>query len=259
LDDTLAEAHIALASIKLVSDWDWAGSETEFKRALELAPGSAQTHYYYSYNSLLPRGKLDEAVSELRRAADLDPLSLIINTNLGETLRMARRYDEAIAQCRKTLELDSRFGPAHATLGRSYEYKGMYPEAIREFRIALEYSPTYTQPLANLGHAYALSGKKAEARKVLAELHERAKAGYIPPWDLATVYVALGEKEQAIASLEEGYEMHAYALIFLNVDPRFDSLHSEPRFQALVRRVGLRPEDSPAAHAASLPKAPPAR
>jgi tetratricopeptide (TPR) repeat protein len=244
----LAEAHISLGTIKLISDWDWVGAEAEYKRALELAPGSAQTHYSYSFTFLVPRGKVNDALSELKQALELDPLSLIINTNLGEILSVARRYDEAIAQCRKTLELDSRFGPAHDTLGRAYTQKGMYPEAIREFRMALEYSPAWIAPVADLGNAYALSGNQGEAWKTLAELLKRSKKSYVSPWNMATVYVALGEKERALASLEKAYEIHAQPVIFLNVDPRFDSLRSEPRFQRLVQRIGLRPEDSPAAH-----------
>ena len=260
LDGTLAEARVSLAFIKMVADWDWAGAEVEYRRALELAPGSAQAHYFHAYTYLTPKGQFEEAIAELKRALELDPLSLIINTNLGETLRHARRYDEAIVQLRKTLELDSRFGPAHDKLGRTYEQKGMFREAIAEFRMAMDYDPKNNQPLANLGHAYALSGQKAEARKVLAELQERSKKGFVSPGDLATVYVALGEKERAIALLEKAYEVHAFPVVFINIDRRFDSLRSEPRFQQLVRRIGLRPEDSPAAHASGgAPKAPPAK
>lgn len=261
LDDTVAEAHVSLANIKVIDGWDWAGAEVEYKRALELAPGSAQAHYFYGFYYLAPRGRFAEAFSELKRALDLDPLSLIMNANLGMTLFLARRYDEAVVQSRKTLELDSRFVQAHTVLGRTYEQKGMHQEAITEFRAGTEYDPSNPMPLADLGKAYALSGNKAEARQVLAELQKRPKKRPVSPGLLATVYLALGEKEQALASLEEAYEAHGYPVyIFLNVDPRFDSLRSEPRFQQLVRRIGLRPEDSPAAHAAGgAPKAPPAK
>jgi tetratricopeptide (TPR) repeat protein len=136
----------------------------------------------------------------------------------------------------------------------------MFREAIAEFRMAVDYDPRSTQPLANLGHAYALSGKKAEARKVLAELQSLSGKAFVSPYDVATVYVALGEKEKAIDSLEKAYEVHVYPVVYINVDWRFDPLRSEPRFQELVRRIGLRPEDSPAAHAAgSVPTAPPAK
>ena len=260
LDSTLAEGHLSLAQIKLIDDWDWAGAEVEYKRALELAPGSAQAHYFYGFTFLRVRARFNEAIPELKRALDLDPLSLIINTNLGTTLADARRYDEAIAQCRKTLELDSRFGQAHSVLGRAYVEKGMYQEAIREFRMALDYSPTFTGALANLGRAYALSGQKAEARKLLTELQRRSEKGFVAPGQMAWVYVGLGEKQQAIASLEKAYEVHDGLVIYVNVDPTFDSLRSEPRFQQLVRRIGLRPEDSPAAPAAAgASKASPAK
>ena len=249
LDDTLADAHASLAYIELFSDWNWARAQAEFRRALELAPGSVPAHYFYGMHYWAPRGQSSEAISELKRALNLDPLSLVININVGQILIYARRYDEAIAQCRKTLELDSRFARGHSILGSAYEQKGMYPEAIAEFRINAEYNPTDTLALARLGHAYALSGQKAEARKILAELHKRSKEGFVSPAEMATVYLALGEKEQALTSLEKAYEVRDGWVIAVNVDPRFDSLRSEPRFQQLVRRIGLQFEDSPAAYA----------
>ncbi|MDP9263731.1 MAG: tetratricopeptide repeat protein, partial [Acidobacteriota bacterium] len=260
LDDGLAEAHVAMGSIKQIADWDWPGTEAEFKRALELAPGDAQAHYLYAFTYLAPQGRFDEAIAEMKRALQLDPLSLITNTNLGQILFWARRYDAAMAQCRKTMELDGRFGRAHSVLGNIYLQEGMYREAAAEFRGAAQYSPTSPQPLVDLASAYAMSGNKAEAGQILAELQKRSTKSYVSPSELAMLYVALDEKEQALASLEKAYEVHAGSLPYANVNPRFDSLRAEPRFQQLMRRIGLRPEDSPAAHVVSgTPKAPPAK
>jgi len=248
LDSGLPEGHIALAMIRL-QQWDRAGADAELQRAIQLAPGNAEAHYYRGLQYLSPGSRFDEAVVEMTRALDLDPLSLIININLCQVYIYARRYDEAITQCRKTLELDERFARAHSILGAAYEQKGMYKEAISEFRTNVTYNPADSLAVARLGHAYALSGDIAEARKILAELEQRARSGFVPPAELAALHLALGEKEQALRLLEAAYAAHDGWLMALNVEPRFDPLRSEPRFQELVRRMGLRPEDSPGGHA----------
>jgi len=238
LDETLAEAHTSLANILVSYDRDWKGAGREFRQALELNPGYATTHYSYGFSYLLPQGKAEEAIREMKRALEIDPLSLIINANLGDTYRLARQYDLAIEQCRRTLEMDSHFAVAHAALGRTYEQKGMYQEAISEFHAALLGIAT-TQPLAGIGHAYALSGRRTEARKVLEQLKDISKRSYVSPFDFATVYVGLGEKDQAFAWLDKAIQAHSFPVIFLNVDPRFDSLHSDPRYLALLRGLRL--------------------
>jgi TolB-like protein/Flp pilus assembly protein TadD len=238
IDDALAEAYVSLAGIEISYDHDWMRAEMHLKRALELSPGYADAHYTYGFAYLLPQEKFEDAIKEMKRARELDPLSLIINANLGGTYFEMRRYDLAVEQCQKTLEIDTQFGPVHSILGLAYEQEGMYEEAISEFRAAFALHMG-TQPLAQLGHAYALSGRRAEALKVLDQLKELSRRSFVSPWDFALVYVGLGENEQAIASLEEAIEAHVFPVIFLKVDQRFDPLHSDPRYPDLLRRMGL--------------------
>ena len=245
LDDRLAESYLSLASIEISYDRDWTRAGTQLKRALELNPGDPDAHYAYGFAYLLPQGKFEEAVQEMKRALELDPLSLIINANLGATYLHMRRYDLAVEQCKKTLEIDTQFGPVHSNLGRAFEQKGMYEEAVSEFRAALALN-VGTQPLAQLGHAYALSGKKAEALKVLDQLHDLSRHSFVSPWDFATVYVGLGENDRAIASLEKAIEAHVFPVVFLKVDQRFDPLHSDPRYPELLRRLNLERGAGPA-------------
>jgi TolB-like protein/DNA-binding winged helix-turn-helix (wHTH) protein/Flp pilus assembly protein TadD len=238
LDDTLPEAHVSLAWIELAYDRDWMRAEMHLKRALELSPGYADAHYVYGFAYLLPLGKFEDAVQEMKWALELDPLSLIINANLGGTYFEMRRYDLAVEQCQKTLEIDTQFGPAHSNLGLAYEQKGMYEEAISEFRAAFALH-IGTQPLAQLGHAYALSGRRVEALNVLDQLKELSRHTFVSPFDFATVYVGLGENDQAIASLDEAIKAHVFPVIFLKVDQRFDPLHSHHRYGDLLRRLDL--------------------
>ncbi|HEX2713824.1 MAG TPA: protein kinase, partial [Candidatus Acidoferrales bacterium] len=240
LDDTVAEAHNALAEVKEDHDWDWPGAESEFRRAVELNPGYAAAHQWYG--ELLGRlGRHEEALAEIKRAQQLDPLSLIINTVNGVILQMAGRDDLAIEQLRKTLEIDPSFAHAHYFLGRVYVRKGAFAEAIPEFQRAITLSPNITQYKAGLGYAYARAGKSAEARKLLSELKEYSKRRYVSWLDLATIYAGLGEKDQAFASLEKAYEQREPLLIEARVEPLFDPLRSDPRFADLLRRLGLPP------------------
>ncbi len=237
LDGSLAEAHAALADA-LVEDYDWKNAETEYRRSLELNPGSARVHYLYSLGFLTPLGRHAEAIAEMQRAQELDPLSLIINANLGATFMLARQFDQAIQQSRRTLEMDPHFVPARGNLALAYQGKGMLEENIREIQkvLADSYAP---QPVSQLARAYALAGKRAEALKVMSKLKELSKQAYVSSYDVATVYVALGQKDQALAELEHAYDEHSERLIWLAVDWRFDNLHSDPRFQNLLRRMNF--------------------
>jgi serine/threonine protein kinase/Tfp pilus assembly protein PilF len=238
IDDTLAEAHTMLASIRATYDWDWVGAEREYQRAIELNPSYATAHQRYSLH-LMNMGRTEESLAEIKRALELDPVSLSINTSLGWRLHFARRYEQAIEQYRKTLEMDSTFGPAHFYLGQAYEQKGMYEEAIAEFHKAINFSRG--QAVAALGHAYAMSGKRREARKVLYELEEQSKRRYISPYGMALIYTGLGEKDQAFAWLQRACEDHSFGLNHLKVEPSLDSLRSDSRFRDLLRCVGLPP------------------
>jgi serine/threonine protein kinase/Flp pilus assembly protein TadD len=237
LDGTLAEAHTSLAWASF-HDWDWLRAENEFKRALELNPSYPMAHSWYS-EYLIALGRYDEALTETNRARELDPRSPI--TNLASCVRFyyAHQYAQAIEQCQKTLALDSLFVPAHVFLGRAYEQQAMYPEAIVELRKALELSGEDTNELAALGHAYAISHQEAQAKKIIEQLTERSQQTYVQPTWIAVIHIGLGEKDQAFYWLRKAYEDRSAWMVFLNVDPMFDSVRSDPRFLDLMRRVGL--------------------
>ncbi len=237
IDDTLAEAHSSLGYAQFFHDWDWVSGEKEFKRALELNPGYATAHHWYSLY-LRASGRLEEAVSEIKRAQELDPLSLIINSNVGLVLYHSRSYDQAIEQFHKTIELDPNFASVHIRLGKAYEQKQMYAQAIDEFRRAGTLF-TSSEITGSLGHAYALSGNKDEALKLLGELKELSKHRYVSSYYLALIYIGLGEKDRAFESLETAYAERSDLWVFVKVDPELDPLRSDPRYQDLVRRIGV--------------------
>jgi len=242
VDDTLGEAHAQLAEIKATYDWGLAGAEREFHRALELNPNYAGTHWSYGV-ALLHEGRFVDAINEEKRAVELDPLSLPNNRALGAAFYFARQYDQAIEQDRKTLELDPNFELAHISLAQDYIQKSMFKESIAETEKALAISPGNSATLLNLGYAYAVAGRRAEAKKVVDQLNERSKQKYISPRLIARLYVGLGEKDKAFAYLEKSYEDRSIEFGFgsINVDPTFDPLRSDPRFQDLLRRMNLQP------------------
>jgi serine/threonine protein kinase len=229
IDDQLAEAHATLGEIKASYDWDWGSAEKEFKRALELNPGSPMPHYWYSYSYLTPMGRHAEAIIEMKRALELDPLSLMTNTNLAGSFFEARQYDQAIEQLQKTIELDPNFGPAHAYLAEVYLQKRMYHEATAE----------NLGDTLGIARIYGLSGRKSEALRFLPELREGVKHMGVSAFEMALVYAALEERDEAFAFLERAYAERSEQLTYLNVEPGFDSLRPDPRFQDLLRRVGL--------------------
>jgi len=238
IDDTLAEAHTSLAGLKGDYDWDWVGAEEGFQRALELNPNYANAHHWYA-QFLVMMGRFDDAIAEMNKAKELDPLSPRINTDVGFAYYYARRFDEAIAQYRKVLELDPTFGPAHAELGRVYEEMGKYEEAIAERQKGIEYGGG--RPEAELGHAYALAGRREEALKILEEATAGRGKQVVSATGIALIYAGLREKEQALDWLEKAYAEHDYWLAFVKVEPRFALLHDHPRFQDLLRRMNYPP------------------
>ncbi|MGI8732367.1 MAG: protein kinase domain-containing protein [Pyrinomonadaceae bacterium] len=238
IDETLAEPHVSLAHTKYYYDRDWAGAEREFKRAIELNPNYSVAHHWYAiYLSVI--GRQPEALAEIRRAHELDPLSLSINAWVGRILALGGQPDEALEHLHKTLELDPNFVLAHLRLGFVYEEKGMYEDAISEFRLVLKLSGGKSLGIAALARAYALAGKRAEAQKNLAELLQLSQQRYVSPASIAIVYVALGDKDQAFVWLEKANEIRDLNVVRLKYDPRFTSLRSDPRFDDLVRRIGI--------------------
>jgi adenylate cyclase len=238
IDDTLAEPHVSLAHVKYYYDHDFATAEREYKRAIELNPSYPTAPQWYAVY-LMSVGRFDEALAQNRRAQELDPLSLPINMTLGWILLTARKPDQSVDQLRKTLEMDPNFVLAHHRLGLAYEEQGKYDEAITEFRQVVNLTSGSPLGTAALARACALAGQRAEAQKIVAQLQEQSKTRFVTPSSIAVIYSALGDKDQAFAWLEKAYQVHDGILVRLKVDPRFDSLRSDPRFADLVRRVGL--------------------
>ena len=240
IDTTLPEAHASLGYAMLYFDWDWADAEREYKRAIELNPGYAIGHHFYA-NLLVALGRTQEGIAEFKRGLELDPLILIINAALGWAFYFSRQYVQAVEQLRKTMEMEPTFAQAHVWLGEVYEKREMFEEAIAEFRRAIDLSVGSTYCIVRLGQAYALAGKKDEAQKILVELQELAKHKYVSSLDVGLIYLALGEKDRAFEWFERAFGERSRGLVFLKMDPRFDPARSDPRFQVLVRRVGLPP------------------
>src|SRR5438477_769751 len=239
LDDPLAEAHASLAHILMNYDWNWAAAEKEFKRSIELKPDYATAHEWYAIHYLTATGRFEEAVQEMKRALELEPASLVMNTFMGATLYYAGRYDEAIDQCRRTIEMDPNFAVAHWHLGLAYEQKQALDAATEEFKKAISLSGGSPLMKAALVRAYAKSQKTHEANEMLNELNELAKRQYASAYEIAAIYVELGNNEEAFQLLEKAYSEHSFHLANLNVCPQFKSVRSDPRFQDLVQRVGL--------------------
>jgi TolB-like protein/Flp pilus assembly protein TadD len=241
LDETSSEGHSSLAML-LLFDFKFAPSEREFRRAIELNPNYATAHHWFGNSLLVTLARFDEAIKEGERAVELDPLSLIINADLGSTLMIARRYDEAIAQLRRTLALDGNFAYAHWNLGESLYLKGDVTAAIAEYQkaAALDDDP---QILALLGRAYAETGRKEEALEILRKLKETGQHQYVRSYLYALVYIGLGDKATAIEYLEKAGEVgEGPDTTWLKVDPMFDPLRDESRFQQLVAKIF--PQDS---------------
>jgi serine/threonine protein kinase/Tfp pilus assembly protein PilF len=237
LDESLAEGHYSLANLKTYA-WQWADADAEYKRAIELNPNLALAHRWYAaYLRLV--GKNEQAIAEIKRARELDPLSLGVNATVGYLFFGARQYDQAIEVLKKTLELDQNYPYAHLFLGFTYAAKGMYAEAIAAYQEAIKLGLDTPSTQIHLGVAYARAGSREQAQAILKRL--QTSKDHVSPGELAMLYTAMGDTEQAFASLETAYEARDPQLQYLGVAPEFDSLRADPRFQNLLRRVGLTP------------------
>jgi TolB-like protein/DNA-binding winged helix-turn-helix (wHTH) protein/Tfp pilus assembly protein PilF len=235
-DDTLGEAHASLAFCLDLFDWDWKSAELEFKRAIDLSPSYATAHQWYAWHLILTR-RNEQGLNELKKAEALDPLSLIISADIADALVIAHRYQESIQQSRKTMEMDPSFAMAHYQLGQALVQLRDYDQAIRELQQAIELSRGNPLGTSQLGLVYALSGKRNEALKILDDLKNRSNHEPSAAADVALVYAGLNEKDQAFAWLEKAYVERFNPSILLR--PAFDMLRSDPRFQDLLRRLGL--------------------
>ena len=237
IDDKLAEARTTLANFKFQYDWNFAGAEEDFKQVIALNPNYAEAHRQYAWY-LSMTGKPMEGVAEMKLAQQLDPVNPPINVDLCLPYYLARQYDQSIAQARKAVEMFPNFFLPHMALGEALFEKGDYSTAIEELQKAkaMESTPL---PIGNLGYAYAKSGRKDEARKLLAGLKEQSKARYVASYWIALIHAGLDEKEDAFAWLEKAYQERSWWLVWIKMDPKVDSLRSDPRFTDLMRRIGF--------------------
>jgi len=237
LDPNLAEAHAALGKVLFFSEIDLAGATREYKRAIELKPNDADAHHWFSNDSLAALGQFDEAIAEGKRSVELDPLSIVINADLGETFFYARRFDESVAQLRKTLEIDPTSFYAHDNLGIALQAKGDLSGAIAEYEKAKQLSDN--PAVATFwAQAKAHTGDKDAARRMLSELDQISQHREVPSYLRALLYLSLNNKDEALRWLEQGYEERDGSNIcWINVDPLLDPLRGDPRFEALVKKV----------------------
>jgi non-specific serine/threonine protein kinase len=241
-DDTLAEAHTQLGMARGMGDFDWAGAEREFRRALELNPASPTVRYYYGLWLLTPMGRLEEALSQLRRAVELDPLSATYNTNLAYLYYAMGQYDLAIAQYHRAMDLDPGWHFPHWLLAIAHAHMGRFEEAIAAAQKACELWGRNAATLGILGFAYGLAGRRSEARALLEELMAQGRTTYVSPYAMAAVYRGLGELDQALEWLEKGVEERDQMVVHgLKSEPRYIPFHGHPRYQALLRKMNLPP------------------
>jgi TolB-like protein/Flp pilus assembly protein TadD len=241
IDSGLGPAHACLAMALFAHDLNFPEANREFRRAIELSPNYATAHQWYGQCGLLVLGKTDDAVAEAKRAVELDPLSIIINADLGSTLFSAHRYDEAIEQLRKTLEMEPNFYYARWNLGQALEMKGLIKEARAEYEkaVALGNDPV---PSALLGHLYGGLGKTSDALNILERLRAMQKERYVSSYNFALVNLGLGQTEEALNFLEKAYEERdGYNIAFIKADPFLDPLRGNPRFEALVNKIFDKP------------------
>lgn len=238
IDSTLAEAHASLGFALARYDWDWIGAEHEFQRAIELKPNYAIAHHWYALQ-LGMMGRFQEAMMEMNKALELDPLLLIINANIGWLLFFERNYDPAKQRLQRTLEMEPNFLSAHVKLGWVYEQQGRYEEAIAQFNSALALSGDEDNIIGLLGNSYALSRQRVAAKVIINKLIAQSKQRYISPYWIAVIYACLEEKDNAFQWLNEAVKERSGGLVWLKVEPKLDGLRADPRFNELLRELGL--------------------
>ena len=238
LDSTLGEAHASLGFARFMGDWDWAGAEREYRRAIELNPNHATAYHWHAIN-LMVMGRAEESLAAIRRALEIDPLSIPINTEYGVLLYFARRYDEALAQYHKLRQMEPDRASIENGIAGIYMTKGLIREALTHFENYKNSYPNEPHAIASLGHAYAITGNRDAALRMLAELEALAKRKYVPAYNVAFIHAGLGDHDRALAWLEKAYQERFIVLTWVKVDPIFDPLRSDPRFIDLLRRLNL--------------------
>lgn len=239
-NEYLSEAYSSLAWAKMHLDLDWKGVESDFKRAISLNPNYATTYSWYSV-LLVILGRINEAHEMIRKALELDPLSLPINNIAASHYYSGREYNKTIEYCKKTIEIDSNFHAVHYTLGNAYIQKKLFNEAIAEQQKALNLSGGSLEYLIALAYTYGFAGNKEEALKILNDILQSSKYEYVPLSRISLIYISLGEFNTAIKYLEKAFEEQdiSWHFLFIKVDPMFDSLREDVRFKSLLKKVGL--------------------
>jgi serine/threonine-protein kinase len=239
LDGHSAEAHTSLAHVRGTQDWDWAGAEQEYQRAIQLNPRYPTAHHWYAMSCLVPMGRLDEALEQILLAQSLDPVSSIIARDVAVIYSYRRDFDAALEQCDQTIELNPHFAPAYLTLGLIQEQRKDFDESAAAFRRAVDLAPQSPRMQSALARTLALSGKTDLARATLATLEKLAKSRYVSPFEFVTIHFALGDVGRGYHWLTRACDDRCFELLALKVDPRFEALRDDPRFGAAVRRVGV--------------------
>ena len=244
LDANSAEAHTSLAHVKATQDWDWVGAEREFQRAISLDPRYATAHHWYAMSCLSPLGRLDEALDEMIVAQALDPVSSIVARDLAVIHFYRRDFETALEQCDHTIELNPHFAPAYWMLGVIQEQRKDFDESAAAFQRAVHLSPQTPRMHGALGRTFALAGRRKQALEVLRKLETYAKERYVSPLEFAWIQFALGETDLGFRWLQKALEDRSFDLISIKVDPRFDALKDDRRFEAIARRMGVVPATS---------------
>ncbi|MGH9414463.1 MAG: tetratricopeptide repeat protein [Terriglobales bacterium] len=248
LDPESAECQTTLAHVKACQDWDWPGAERQFRHALLLDPAYATAHHWYATSCLAPLGRLEEALEEMGAAQALDPISAIIARDLAFMHFYRREYDLALDQCDHTIELNPYFSPAFCTLGLIQEQRQDMEEATAAFQHAIHLSPTTPGMHAALGHLYALTQQGKLAQKALRTLVQLSATRYVSPFFFASIHLALGQADEGFRWLAQACSDRCFELLFLNLDPRFDTFRQDPRFLAVVARLKLAPRPASPQH-----------
>ena len=237
IDNNLAEARIALGCIEAVHYWRWTPAESEFKRGIELNPNYATGHHWYSVNHLVPLGRFDEAIEEIKKALEIDPVSMAINATIGLIYYFAGDFERATDELSRTLEMDPSFPMANFFLGQAYAQRSMFEESMSHYEKALELYGKNPNMLASYGYSAALSGDMETAEKVYRDMVELSEKGYVSSFDLSLLLSGLGRLEEALVKLNEAYEERSYMLIYLKVNPMMESLRSYTEFENLVQKI----------------------
>ena len=238
LDERLSLAHSIMGCLK-AQQFDWEGSEREFRRALELGPEDYLFWHQYGCWHLIPMGRPDEAVIVMRKNLETDPLSPFLRFSLGIAYCAARKYDQSIEQYRNGLELDPHYGSTHLWLAYSLLMKGQFDEALKEIKIAIHFMGRSPLCLGALGLAYGRAARIHKAQEILAELQDLAQKTYVPPSYIAYIYLGLGEMDKCFDWLEKSVERQDFTIFILSWFPIFDPLRSDPRYNALLRKMNL--------------------